>query len=85
MATLTGEKIERNVSCAFTAGLVSGSLFLKAGIRVSDFLMQKNDFFPLQDASIFLRTTADPDIRRDIALVIVNGHRIIGVSEPRIV
>ncbi|HUO85172.1 MAG TPA: hypothetical protein VM534_08670 [Thermoanaerobaculia bacterium] len=85
MTTLGGEKVERSVSCAFPAGLVSGTLFVREGIRVSDFLMQRNDFFYLQEATVHLRVSGQPDLRRDAALVVVNGNQIIGVSEPRIV
>ena len=84
MTTLAGDKVERDVSCAFSNGIVSGALFVLRNARVSDFLMQRHSFFYLRDCSLYLRTSGHPDIRKGLAMIVVNGNRIIGVSEPRI-
>lgn len=82
--TLAGNRIEKDVSCAFPNGIVSGKLTVMEGIRVSDFIMQKTPFFPLTDCSLFIRA-AKPEIRRDVPMVLVSRSQIIGISEPRIV
>jgi len=84
MTTLTGDKVERDVSCAFMSGFVSGVLFVLQDARVSDFLMQRHSFFYLRDCSLYLRTSRQADIRKEIPMIVVNGKQIIGVSEPRI-
>lgn len=82
----TERKRPADVSCAFVGGVISGTLNLPAGVRVSDFLHQKQNFFHLTDCTVFLRSPAGAnEIRRDIPVVIINTRRVIGVSEPRFV
>jgi hypothetical protein len=80
-----GEKLEREVSCAFANGVVSGTLDVLKGVRVSDFLMSRAGLFVLRNCSTFIRTGATPEVRHNIPYVIVNSERVIGVSEPRFV
>jgi hypothetical protein len=79
------DKMPKDVSCAFSSGVVSGSLMVMGGIRVSDFMLQRSPFFYLEDCTVFLRTPTGPDIRRNIPMVVINRWEIIGVSEPRFV
>ncbi len=81
-----GERKSREVSCALNSGVVSGSIEILGGVRVSDFLMQNAAFFALTQCSIFLRTGGGPaEVRHNIPNVLVNAPQIIGVSEPRFV
>lgn len=75
-----------DISCAFNGGVVSGTLNLPQGVRVSDFLIQKQNFFHLTDCTGFLRGAGGKsEVMRDLPLVIVNTRRVIGVSEPRFI
>lgn len=74
-----------DVSCAFNGGVVSGTLHLPQGVRVSDFLLQKQRFFHLTDCTVFVRSAGTSDVRRNQPVAIVNARRVIGVSEPRFV
>ena len=85
MTTLAGDKVERDVSCAFSSGIVSGVLFVLKNARVSDFLMQRHSFFYLRECSLHLRSSGKADVRRGVPMIVINGKKIIGVSEPRII
>lgn len=85
VSPIGGEKMEREVSCAFANGVVSGTLDILKGVRVSDFLMSRAGLFVLRNCSVFVRTGASPDIRHNVPHVMVNADRVIGVSEPRFV
>lgn len=85
VSPIGGEKIEREVSCAFANGVISGTLDILKGVRVSDFLMAKAGLFVLRNCSAFLRTPAGSDVRHNIAHLMANSERIIGVSEPRFI
>ena len=81
-----GERVTRDVSCALSTGVISGSLDILAGVRVSDFLMSKaNFFFPLTKCTTFLRAGGQADVTRDIPVVIVNAPQVLGVAEPRFI
>lgn len=84
-SSLAGVKDQKDVSCAFDNGVVSGSLTVGSGIRVSDFMIKRQMFFYLRDCTLFLRTAGKPEITRNIPLIIINRQKIIGVSEPRFV
>lgn len=75
-------KRQVDVSCAFNGGVISGSMNLPQNIRVSDFLAQRHDFFPLTGCTIHLRVGGRPEVTSDVAMAIVNAARVVGVSEP---
>lgn len=75
-----------DVSCAFNQGVISGTLNLPPGVRVSDFLIHKQHFFHLTDCTTFVRNSAGKsEVIRDQPIGIVNTRRVIGVSEPRFI
>ena len=80
-----GERKAREVSGAFNSGVVSGSIEILGGVRVSDFLMQNAAFFALTQCSVFIRSSGPAEVRHNIPHVLVNAPRIIGVSEPRFI
>ncbi|HEY5610783.1 MAG TPA: hypothetical protein VIL97_06235 [Thermoanaerobaculia bacterium] len=84
-AAIGSEKETKDVSCAFHGGVVSGTLTVAKGLRVSDVVLQRDPFFYLTDCSLFLRTSGTPDIRKDLEMVVVNRWDIAGVSEPRFI
>jgi hypothetical protein len=84
MGTLSGDRVERDVSCAFESGLVSGTLYVPAGLRVSDYLIQRRRFFELFDCEYIVRGGEHFQRSQNVPIVLVNANRIIGVSEPRV-
>ena len=73
-----------DISCAFNGGVISGTLNLPQGVRVSDFLLQKQNFFHLTNCSMFMRAAGGKsEVSHDLPVVVVNTRRVIGVSEPR--
>jgi hypothetical protein len=78
-------KRKTDVSCVFASGVISGTLELVSGVRVSDFLLQKTHFFYLTDCTTYAKVGGQNDIRRDVPIGIVNARKVIGVSEPRFV
>ena len=82
---LAAEKEDKDVSCAFHGGVVSGTLTVPKGLRVSDVALQRDPFFPIAHCTLYLRTGPIPEIRRDIGMILVNRAAILGVSEPRFV
>jgi hypothetical protein len=84
-AKIGKEKARKDVSCAFSSGVVSGSLTVMGGVRVSDFMLHRSPFFYLEDCTLFLRTPTGPEVRRNQPMIVINRWEIIGVSEPRFV
>lgn len=82
--TLSGDRSERDVSCAIESGLVSGILYVPTGLRVSDYLIQRRRFFELYDCEYVVRGGEHFQRSENVPLVLVNANRIIGVSEPRV-
>lgn len=82
--TLSGDRSERDVSCAFEAGIVSGVLYVPTGLRVSDYLIQRRRFFELYDCEYIVRGGDHFQRSENVPLILVNANRIIGVSEPRV-
>ncbi len=76
---------QKDVSCAIDQGVISGTLSVAAGLRMSDFMMKPQPFFYLKDCTLFLRTTRAPEITRNIPMVIINRTKVVGLSEPRFV
>ncbi len=75
---------EKDVSCAFNGGVISGTLWVGTGVRVSDYLLQRDPFFPLTDCRMILRSGNSSQIR-ELELVLLNRGGILGTSEPRFV
>lgn len=85
LSSLGGVRETKDVSCAFDSGVVSGSLTVGTGLRMSDFIIKPQPFFYLSDCTLFLRTTGKPEIDRNVPMIIINRTKIVGVSEPRFV
>lgn len=68
-----------NVSCIFSSGWVSGTLESLPNLRVSDVLTNNKAFFLLRDCTINVRGVA-----KHAPIAVVNGARLVGVSEPSI-
>lgn len=84
-SSIGASREDKDVSCAIDQGVVSGSLSVASGLRMSDFMIKPHPFFYLKDCTLFLRGASGPQITRDIPMIIINRHKIIGVSEPRFV
>lgn len=84
ITTLGQDRVERDVSCAFETGLISGILYVPTGLRVSDYLVQRKRFFEIYECEYLVGEGEQLDRVRNIPIMLVNSNRIIGVSEPRV-
>lgn len=84
ISTLGQDKVERDVSCAFDNGLISGSLYVPKGLRVSDYLIQRKRFFEIYECEYVVGMRERIEKSPNLPIALVNANRIIGVSEPRV-
>ena len=71
------------VSCIFDRGMVHGILEVIDQTRVSDFLMQKLNYFPLIDATLAFGSLSEAS-PRVVPVAIVNAHQLLAITHPRI-
>lgn len=68
------------VTCLFAGGLVMGTLPLPKGVRVSDELMQSEEFFAIEDCTLGIDASPEPLMEAE-ELVFVHAAEMFGVAE----
>ena len=72
--------VRHDVACLFDGGLVMGTLSLPEGVRVSDELMQSNEFFAIEDCTVGIDASPEPIMEAE-ELVYVHAAEMFGVAE----
>jgi len=72
--------VRHEVACLFNGGLVMGTLPLPKGIRVSDELMQSEEFFAIEDCTLGIDASPEPTMEAE-ELVFVHAAEMFGVAE----
>jgi hypothetical protein len=72
--------VRHEVACLFDGGLVMGTLPLEKGVRVSDELMQSNQFFAIEDCTVGIDASPEPIMEAE-ELVFVHAAEMFGVAE----
>ena len=72
--------VRHEVACLFNGGLVMGTLPLAKGARVSDELMQSNEFFAIEDCTVGIDASPEPVMEAE-ELVFVHAAEMFGVAE----
>ncbi len=73
-------RTRHEVACLFAGGLVMGTLSLPRGVRVSDELMESEEFFAIEDCTVGIDASPDPVMEAE-KLVLVHAAEIFGVAE----
>ncbi len=73
-------RTRHEVACMFAGGLVMGTLSLPKGVRVSDELMESEEFFAIDDCTVGIDASPDPVMEAE-KLVFVHAAEIFGVAE----
>jgi hypothetical protein len=73
-------RTRHEVTCLFAGGLVMGTLPLPKGARVSDELMQSEEFFAIEDCTLGIDASPEP-IMEGEELVFVHAAEMFGVAE----
>ena len=68
------------VACLFDGGLVMGTLRLPKGVRVSDELMQSQEFFAVEACTLGIDAAPEPAMEAE-ELVFVHAAEMFGVAE----
>jgi len=74
------ERARHEVACLFDGGMVMGTLALSKGLRVSDELMQSQQFFAIEDCTLGIDASPEPVMEAE-ELVFVHGAEMFGVAE----
>jgi hypothetical protein len=74
------EQVRHEVACLFDGGLVMGTLPLRKGVRVSDELMQSEEFFAIEDCTLGMDASPEPIMEAE-ELVFVHAAEMFGVAE----
>lgn len=72
--------VRHEVACLFDGGLVMGTLLLEEGVRVSDELMQSNQFFAIENCTVGIDASPEPVMEAE-ELVFVHAAEMFGVAE----
>jgi len=72
--------VRHEVACLFDGGLVMGTLPLPKGVRVSDELMQSQEFFAIEDCTLGIDASPEPVMEAE-ELVFVHAAEMFGVAE----
>ena len=73
-------RTRHEVTCLFAGGLVMGTLPLPKGARVSDELMQSEEFFAIEDCTLGIDASPEPVMEAE-ELVFVHAAEMFGVAE----
>jgi len=73
-------RTRHEVACLFDGGLVMGTLPLPKGVRVSDELMQSEEFFAIEDCTLGIDASPEPTMEAE-ELVFVHAAEMFGVAE----
>lgn len=76
----TDGQVRHEVACLFDGGLVMGTLPLPKGVRVSDELMQSEEFFAIEDCTLGIDASPEPIMEAE-ELVFVHAAEVFGVAE----
>jgi len=68
------------VACLFDGGMVMGTLPLPEGMRVSDELMQSQEFFAIEDCTLAIDASPEPLMEAE-ELVLVHAAEMFGIAE----
>ncbi len=74
------DQVRHEVACLFDGGLVMGTLPLPKGVRVSDELMQSEEFFAIEDCTLGIDASPEPIMEAE-ELVFVHAAEVFGVAE----
>ncbi|MDH3625104.1 MAG: hypothetical protein OEQ49_14635 [Myxococcales bacterium] len=74
------DQVRHEVACLFDGGLVMGTLPLPKGVRVSDELMQSEQFFAIEDCTLGIDASPEPIMEAE-ELVFVHAAEVFGVAE----
>lgn len=74
------EDVRHEVACLFDGGLVMGTLPLPRGVRVSDELMQSEEFFAIEDCTLGIDASPEPIMEAE-ELVFVHAAQMFGIAE----
>lgn len=74
------DHVRHEVACLFDGGLVMGTLPLPKGVRVSDELMQSEEFFAIEDCTLGIDASPEPIMEAE-ELVFVHAAEVFGVAE----
>lgn len=74
------KRVRHEVACLFDGGLVMGTLPLSEGVRVSDELMQSEEFFAIEDCTLGIDASPEPIMEAE-ELVFVHAAEMFGVAE----
>jgi hypothetical protein len=77
---LEDRRTRREVACLFDGGLVMGTLRLPRGMRVSDELMESEEFFAIEDCTLGFDAAPEPLMEAE-ELVFVHAAEMFGVAE----
>jgi len=72
--------VRHEVACLFDGGLVMGSLPLPRGVRVSDELMQSQEFVAIENCTLGIDASPEPIMEAE-ELVFVHAPQMFGVAE----
>ncbi len=75
-----GRQTRHEVACLFNGGLVMGSLRLPRGMRVSDELMELEEFFAIEDCTLGFDAAPEALMEAE-ELVLVHAAEMFGVAE----
>ena len=73
-------RVRHEVACLFNGGLVMGTLPLPKGVRVSDELMESEEFFAIEDCTLGIDASPEPIMEAE-ELVFVHAAEMFGVAE----
>jgi len=74
------DQVRHEVACLFDGGLVMGTLPLPKGVRISDELMQSEEFFAIEDCTLGIDASPEPIMEAE-ELVFVHAAEVFGVAE----
>jgi len=74
------EEVRHEVACLFDGGLVMGTLPLPTGVRVSDELMQSEEFFAIEDCTLGIDAAPEAVMEAE-ELVFVHAAAMFGIAE----
>jgi len=73
-------RARHEVACLFDGGLVMGTLPLPKGVRVSDELMQSQEFLAIEDCTLGIDGSPEPIMEAE-ELVLVHAAEMFGIAE----
>jgi hypothetical protein len=82
-----GEDLRVNrVTCIFEGGVITGNLWMKPNLRVSDFFAKQTGYFVLHRTRLLLGDFRDDFfVEEEHPVAVVNANGIIGVTEAEFV